>query len=325
MNRPTHTTPDVSFVVIAHNEKANIVSCLTSITSQVGGASLEVVVVDDGSDDGTASLVAEMAAEMAEIVLIEHPENLGRGAARQTGIAAARGGLIAMVDADIVLPENWLMHSRTAMETDDADAVGGIAVPDGDVTYVCNRFALRPRPVPPTIPVSGSNGLYKRRVFDLVRVDPSLTEGEDVALNRAMEASGLRSRTLAELIVEHRESKGFIASLRWLYESGIGASRQLARYRQVRVPDLVLAGQLSAVLLSVTAARRGAARRITWSVPCAYLFVASGIHMARKFEIKGDVGPLVLATATNTVFLGAYFAGRVMGIRRSLDTYGNVG
>ncbi len=128
-----------------------------------------------------------------------------------------------------------------------------------------NRFALRPRSVPPTIPVCGSNGLYKRRVFDLVSVDPWLTEGEDVALNRAMEAAGLSSRTLAEVIVEHRETKSFIDSLRWLFKSGMGASRQLARYRQIRLPDLVLAGQLSAVFLGVTASRRGVDRRIAWS------------------------------------------------------------
>ena len=315
------TAPDVSFVVIAYNEKANIVRCLTSITSQIGGESIEVVVVDDASDDDTPSLVAEVAAERGEIVLIEHPENLGRGAARQTGIAAARGGLIAMVDADIVLPDNWLAQSRAAMDTHEADAVGGIAVPDGDVTYVCNRFALRPRPVPPTIPVSGSNGLYKRRVFDLVRVDPSLAEGEDVALNRAMEASGLRSRTLAELTVEHREAKGFLASMRWLYKSGIGASRQLAWYRQVRVPDLVLAGQVGTVILGVAAARRGAHRRVAWTAPCAYLFAASGFHVARKFEIKGHLGAFFLATTTNTVFLGAYLAGRIMGFPPSLRTH----
>ena len=157
------TDPDVSFVVIAYNERTNIVRCLTSITSQVGGASFEVVVVDDGSSDGTGSLVAKFAAERTDIVLIEHPENRGRGAAWQTGIGAARGALIAMIDADIVLRENWLEQSRVAMEIHDADAVGGIAVPDGDVTYVSNRFALCPRSVPPTIPVCGNNGLYKRR------------------------------------------------------------------------------------------------------------------------------------------------------------------
>jgi hypothetical protein len=200
-----------------------------------------------------------------------------------------------------------------------ADAVGGIAVPDGDVTYVCRRFALRPRSVPPTIPVTGNNGLYRRRVFELVHVDPTLSEGEDVALNRAMEASGLRSHTLAHLTVEHRESKGFLASLRWLYGSGIGASRQLARYRQVRVPDIVFAGQLGALLLAVVAGRRGADRWLARSVPCTYLIIASGAHMARKFEIKGEVGSLALATATNTVFLGAYIAGRIMGIPRSMS------
>jgi glycosyltransferase involved in cell wall biosynthesis len=320
MNGPGRSTePDVSFVVIAYNEEANIVRCLTSIISQVGDASFEVVVVDDGSSDATPSLVAKLATGRPEIGLIEHPRNRGRGAARHTGISAARGGLIAMVDADIVLPEHWLEQSRTAMEIHGADAVGGIAVPDGDVSYVCSRFALRPRPVPPTIPVSGNNGLYKRRVFEVVRVDPSLTEGEDVALNRSMEESGLSSRTLAGLIVEHREAKGFVDSLRWLYKSGRGASRQLARYRQVRLPDLVLAGQFSAVFLGMTASRRGLDRRLAWSAPCAYLLAASGFHLARKFEIKGEVGRFALATVTNTAFLGAYLVGRVTGIPTSLS------
>src|SRR5271170_7932098 len=116
MNGPAQSTgPDVSFVVIAYNEEANIVGCLTSITSQVGGASFDVVVVDDGSSDGTPALVAKLATQRPEIALIGHPQNRGRGAARQTGIAAARGGLIAMVDADIVLPAHWLEQSRMAM------------------------------------------------------------------------------------------------------------------------------------------------------------------------------------------------------------------
>jgi hypothetical protein len=154
-------------------------------------------------------------------------------------------------------------------------------------------------------------------VFDVVSVDPRLTEGEDVALNRAMEAAGLSTRTLADVIVEHRESKGFVESLRWLFKSGIGASRQLVRYREIRMPDLVLAGELSAVFLSLTASRRGVDRRIAWSTPFAFLAVASGVHMARKFEIKGDAGHFALATGTNTLFLGAYLAGRVIGIPRS--------
>ena len=88
MNGPAQPTdPDVSFVVIAYNERANIVPCLTSITSQVGGASFEVVVVDDGSSDGTGSSVAEFAAKRTDIALIEHPENRGRGARGRPALA----------------------------------------------------------------------------------------------------------------------------------------------------------------------------------------------------------------------------------------------
>jgi len=310
--------PDVSFVVIAYNERVNIVRCLTSITSQVGGASYEVVVVDDGSGDGTASLVGELAARSAEISLIEHPRNRGRGAARQTGITAARGALIAMVDADIVLPEDWLENCRGALAIHDADAVGGIAVPDGDVSYVCSRFSLRPRPVRPTVPVGGGNGLYRREVFDSIGVDPSLSEGEDVALNREMEASGFRSRTLSEVIVEHREDKNFLQSLRWLYESGRGASRQFIRYREVRTPDLALVGQLAAIGLGAALRRQGIDRRIAWTFPCAYLIAASGGHLRRKFEIRGNAGRFSLATATYALLMGGYFAGRITGVPRAL-------
>ena len=233
--RGSVAVPDVSFVVITYNEETNIVNCLSSITSQIGAGSIEVLVVDDGSSDRTADVVAEFAVDRPEIVLLQHPFNRGRGAARETGINAARGELVAMVDADIVLPANWLQCCRAAL-TDNVDAVGGIPVPDGDVSFLYRRFGMHPRPVPPTVPVTGANGLYRRRVFELVGVDPSLAEGEDIALNHAMAQAGLIARNLPEVLVEHRENKGFLRSIRWLYQSGIGASRQWARYGEVTGP-----------------------------------------------------------------------------------------
>jgi hypothetical protein len=164
--------------------------------------------------------------------------------------------------------------------------------------------------------VSGSNGLYKRRVFEMVSVDPSLTEGEDVALNRAIEAAGLIARTLPDVTVEHRETKGFLHSVRWLYQSGVGASRQLAHYSEIRVPDLAFAGQAAAIgVATVVAARRRANSPLAWVVPIAYLFVASAAHVSRKFEARGATGRFVLATATDTVLLGSYFAGRAVGTK----------
>jgi hypothetical protein len=315
--RGSSHSPDVSFVVIAYNEDANIASCLSAISSQIGAQSIEIVVVDDGSRDNTVTVVKAFAADNPGIVtLLEHSSNRGRGAARQTGLRRAQGELIAMVDADVVLSPDWLENCTAALAAENVDAVGGIAIPDGDVSYLYRQFRLRPRVVPPTIRVSGSNGLYKRRVFEVVCMDPTLTEGEDVALNRAIESAGMISRTLTGVTVEHRETKGFLESLRWLYQSGVGASRQLARYGEVRVPDLAFAGELTAIgVASVVAARRRPKHAFAWVLPFAYLFAVSATHMNRKFEAKGASGRFVLATATNAVFLGGYFAGRAVGVK----------
>jgi len=314
----TVSDPEVSFVVIAHNEAANIVNCLSAIASQTGARSFEILVVDDGSQDETATLVKQFGAgRPGTVTLLEHTVNRGRGAARQTGLKAARGELIAMVDSDIVLPADWLQRCLAALVADGVDAVGGIAIPDGDVSYLHRLFGLPPRIVPPTVPVSGCNGLYTRRVFEMVSVDPSLSEGEDVALNRAMEGAGLIARTLADVTVEHRETKGFLHTVGWLYQSGIGASRQLARYSEIRVPDVAFAGQLATIgVATVMAARRRAP--FAWVAPFAYLFAVSAVHVNGKFEVRGATGRFVLATATDTVFLGGYFAGRAVGVKSFL-------
>jgi glycosyltransferase involved in cell wall biosynthesis len=313
----TVSGPEVSFVVIAHNEAANIVNCLSAIASQKGARSFEILVVDDGSQDETATLVKQFGADRpGTVTLLEHVVNRGRGAARQTGLKAARGELIAMVDSDIVLPADWLQRCTAALVADGVDAVGGIAIPDGDVSYLHRQFGLPPRIVPPTVPVSGCNGLYARRVFEMVSVDPSLAEGEDVALNRAMEAAGLIARTLSDVTVEHRENKGFLDTVGWLYQSGIGASRQLARYHEVRTPDVAFAGQLATIgIAALIAARRRANSPFAWVAPFAYLFAVSAVHVNGKFEVRGATGRSVLAMATDTVFLGGYFAGRAVGVK----------
>ena len=161
--------------------------------------------VNDGSRDGTAGVVAGLAARNPRIRLIDLPVNRGRGYARRTGIAAARGGLVATVDADIVLPADWLERTRAALT--GHDAVGGTAVPDGDVAYLYRRFRLTPRVVGATTTVSGSNGLYRRGVFDVAGFDETLREGEDSALNHAMSRLGLSAATVPGLLVQHQETQ----------------------------------------------------------------------------------------------------------------------
>lgn len=308
------SSPKVSYVVIAHNEALAIVNCLSSITAQDDDSSYEVVVVDDHSSDRTAELVLEFAANRPEIVLLRHATNLGRGAARSTGVAAAKADLIAMVDSDIILPNDWLRRCRSALIENAVDAVGGVAVPDGDVAYVHRRFSLMPKITSMTTQVPGSNGLFRREVFDLVSIDPLLVEGEDVALNFAMRDAGLRCMSIGDLLVEHCESKDFIHSMRWLYQSGKGASRQLIRYGKVRTPDIAFGGLVAVIVLGLFARRHGVDRRLVLGILIVFLLGVSGAQMLRKFRFRGSEKSWAVATVVNTALIASYFSGRIVGL-----------
>jgi glycosyltransferase involved in cell wall biosynthesis len=302
----------VSFVVIAYNEAPNIARTLAAIADLKALGDYELIVVDDGSHDDTARVVSRLAAHDRSIRLIELGENRGRGHARYTGITAARGTLIAMVDADIVLPADWLVRTREALA--NHDAVGGIAVPDGDVAYVYKRFGLVPRVVHATTTVTGNNGLYRRRVFDVVNFDPSLREGEDSAFNHAMDDEGLAFATIPDLLVRHEESKTFSTSLRWLFDTGKGATRQLLTYRQVRQPDIVTAAFVGASALgSLLAARRH--RLMGTAVPASFILAASIQHLRSRFETpKSCLPQFAPAVMAHSAMLTAYFAGRIAGL-----------
>jgi GT2 family glycosyltransferase len=302
----------VSFVVIAHDEAANIARTVDAITELEDLGAHEIIVIDDASTDGTAKIVADIAEHDPCVQLIEFAENRGRGYARSRGIAATRGALIAMVDADIILPPNWFTRARAALE--DHDAVGGIAVPDGDVAYVYRRFGLVPRVVHGTTKVTGNNGLYRRQVFDVASFDPDLREGEDVALNHAMERQGLSSVTVPGLLVRHEENKTLGTSLKWLFETGRGATRQLLTYHEVRPPDLVAGAFVASTALGLCLAARKHGL-IGVAIPAAVVMAASVQHVRSRFETPRSCWCRVApAVAVDSAMLTAYFAGRLIGL-----------
>ena len=302
----------VSFVVIAYDEAANIAATIAAITALDGLGKHEVIVVDDGSRDGTADVVAAIAERDPDVRLIRLPENRGRGYARHTGVADARGDLIATVDADIVLPRDWLVRARPALR--GHDAVGGTAVPDGDVAYLYRRYGLTPRVRAHTTTVAGGNGLYRSEVFTSVRFDPALREGEDVALNHAIERHGLSCATVPGLIVEHRENKTWGESLRWMFTSGRGATRQLFLYRQIRQPDVATGAFAAAAAIGVlAAARRHPATGVL--IPATVVLAASAQHVRSRFHTPRSDWPRVIpAIAADSALLTAYFTGRLAGL-----------
>lgn len=94
--------PNISVVLPAYNEEKNIAATVQEAVAVMErvAADYEVVVVDDGSRDGTAEVVRELARRYRQVRLVQHPVNQGYGAALATGFASAQKDLIFLTDGD---------------------------------------------------------------------------------------------------------------------------------------------------------------------------------------------------------------------------------
>lgn len=302
--------PGVSFVVIAYNEERAILQTLHAIDQLDALGEHEVIVIDDGSTDHTASLVESYAAKHGCVTLISK-SNAGRGAARVTGLARARMGLVAMVDADVLLPQDWLIRSASAL-SDDVGFAGGVVIPEGDATWIHETFRLDPRPSPLSVSVTGGNLIGPRRLFERIGFDETLRTAEDIVFFAALEATGIATICLPEVVCRHLEDKGFPRTVSWMFESGISATHQLLRFRPPRLPDIAFAASVLTTVCvgGVTSWQIGALA----GAGCVAV-VATG-HVFRAFvprASKAYSARLVGACVADSALVASYFAGRIAG------------
>jgi len=110
--------PIVSVVIPLFNKKATIERAVRSILDQ-GVENVEIIVVDDGSTDGSPDLVESLA--LANVRLLRQP-NGGPGSARNTGVKASKASIVAFLDADDEWLSGFLRAAVDALETSKAVA-----------------------------------------------------------------------------------------------------------------------------------------------------------------------------------------------------------
>jgi glycosyltransferase involved in cell wall biosynthesis len=113
----------LSVIIAAFNEESTLATVVERV--RLLTCPLEVVVVNDGSSDGTGRVMDELKSRGRVDVAIHHPGNRGKGAAIRSGIAAATGDVIAVQDADLEYDPAELPKLIQPIVDDRADAVFG--------------------------------------------------------------------------------------------------------------------------------------------------------------------------------------------------------
>ncbi|MGH2795027.1 MAG: glycosyltransferase family 2 protein [Actinomycetota bacterium] len=225
------TTPRVSVIMPVLNESRRITACLDAIAGQQGAPPYELIVVDNGSRDGTPDLVRSHASRAR----LEVETERGPYAARNTGIAAALGEIVALTDADCVPDRRWLAEGVAAVDA-GGDLVGGrvvqMASDDPTVwerydraTYLDQQLYIRIEGFAAT-----ANLFVRSDVFRDVGVFvPRLTASGDNEFCRRATKAGYRLVYAPDARVRHHPRRTFRDTWALHRKLGMGFS-ELARY-----------------------------------------------------------------------------------------------
>lgn len=260
-------SPQVSVIVPAHNVVRYLPGCIASVLAQTW-ADFELIVVDDGSTDGTAAVVRAQSDPRVRLV---SQANRGLAGARNGGIRAARGELLAFLDADDLWHpeklERHVRHLRQRPHVGVSYSASALMADDGSDLQLLQKpklTGIRARDVFLRNPVgNGSAPVIRRQALtDIAFAAPNGTAGEWWYFDESF-----------------RQSEDIECWLRmalttgWAFE---GLAQPLTRYR-------INAGGLSAALDKQLQAWECVVNRIYGIAP---RFVERYEHQARAYQLR---------------------------------------
>jgi glycosyltransferase involved in cell wall biosynthesis len=127
--------PGITILLPGFNEVENVAAAVSEARAAASAAadSYEIVVIDDGSSDGTGAAARWLASADSRVRLLTHPHNRGYGAALRTGIEAARMPWILLTDADLQF--DLMQLADVTPLTADHDLILGRRTPRRDPLY----------------------------------------------------------------------------------------------------------------------------------------------------------------------------------------------
>lgn len=206
----------VSIVIPSYQHRDLVLAAAAAALAQTTTSPYEVLVVDNGSTDGTAEALAPLvAASLGRLRVLRLPRNHGRSVARNAGIALARGAVIAFTDADCCPTPGWLAAGLAALADPDIEILPGrtTAPPGQRQPFFCHFIE--------TTRLDGNdstaNVFYRRTTLERVDgFDPRAGYWEDADLgSRVRRAGGLAAFCPTAVVYHQIRPLSPLAWLRW--------------------------------------------------------------------------------------------------------------
>jgi glycosyltransferase involved in cell wall biosynthesis len=115
----------LSIVIPVYNESGTLENLVRRVWKVDYGCELEIVIVDDGSEDGSGDIAQSLASQHGNLVCLQHEKNAGKGAALRTGFARASGDIVIVQDADLEYDPQEIPSLIDLIRNDIADVVFG--------------------------------------------------------------------------------------------------------------------------------------------------------------------------------------------------------
>jgi GT2 family glycosyltransferase len=130
---------DVSVLIVSWNTCDLLRDCLQSVYAGSGGATCEIIVIDNGSTDGSPEMVRR---EFGDVKLIANPDNLGFAAANNLGMTLATGRYVLLLNSDTIVLDNAIVTSVAHADRHPDAAVVGCRIlnPDLSLQHSCFMF-----------------------------------------------------------------------------------------------------------------------------------------------------------------------------------------
>ena len=227
----TFDDPLISVLVPAYNEAATIVAVLEAVNEKVPFR-IELIVVDDGSDDGTP----ELAEQVAGTIVVRHGANRGKGAGVRTGIARSTGDIVVIQDADLEYDPVDIPRLVEPLVRGVADVVYGSRLRGGEPQrahlfwhYAGNKFLSLLTGVLYNTTLSDMEVGYKAFAGDLIRSIPLVSEG--FAIEPEMTAKILRRNVRVYEVPISYYGRTFAEGKKITWRDGLTAVATLVRCR----------------------------------------------------------------------------------------------